>query len=117
MHAYGTRCAVCSLTQGALLDAAHIIADGQPGGDPVTPNGLSLCKIHHAAYDEHILGITPERIVRINSDVLQEVDGPMLRHGLQEFHGAQLRVVPTRRSDQPDPDRLAARFEDFLRAG
>jgi putative restriction endonuclease len=116
MHAYGTRCSVCSLTHGALLDAAHIIPDGRPGGDPVTPNGLALCKIHHAAYDQQILGIGPDRVVRINSAVLQEVDGPMLRHGLQEFHGAPLRVIPSRRADQPDPERLAARFEDFLRA-
>jgi putative restriction endonuclease len=48
MQAYGTRCAVCSLTHGQLLDAAHIVEDGLPKGDPVTPNGLSLCKIHHA---------------------------------------------------------------------
>ena len=26
------------------------------GGQPVIPNGLSLCKIHHAAYDRGILG-------------------------------------------------------------
>jgi len=117
MLAYGSRCAVCSLTRGELLDAAHIIEDGQPGGDPVVPNGLALCKIHHAAYDRDILGISPEVTVHINADVLAEVDGPMLKHGLQEFHGAKLRVLPTRRADMPSRDNLARRFDRFLAAG
>ncbi len=51
LHAYATSCAVCRLRHVELLDAAHIIADGEDGGDPVVPNGMALCKIHHAAYD------------------------------------------------------------------
>jgi predicted restriction endonuclease len=35
----------------ALLDAAHIILDTEPQGEPTVRNGLALCKIHHAAYD------------------------------------------------------------------
>lgn len=116
MHAYQTRCAVCALGHGNLLDAAHIVEDGQPKGDPITSNGMALCKIHHAAYDQDILGIRPDRVVLINGDVLVEVDGPMLRHGLQEFDHQPLRVLPRRATDRPDPERLAARFERFLRA-
>lgn len=116
MFAYGTRCAVCSLAHGDLLDAAHIIEDGQPQGQPVTPNGLALCKIHHAAYDRNILGISPKRVIAINDDILHEVDGPMLKHGIQEFHGAELRVVPRRQADRPDPERLHVRYERFLAA-
>lgn len=116
MHAYQTRCAVCSLAHGDLLDAAHIIEDGQPQGEPVIPNGLALCKIHHAAYDKNILGISPKRIISVNDEILHEVDGPMLKHGIQEFHGAELRVVPQRPSDRPDPERLKVRYERFLAA-
>lgn len=114
--AYTTRCAVCSLAHGDLLDAAHIIEDGRPGGDPVVPNGLALCKIHHAAYDRNILGIDPNHVVYINADVLAETDGPMLRHGIQEFHGSTLRVLPRRAVERPDPERLADRFGRFLEA-
>lgn len=117
MHAYQARCAVCSLAHGGLLDAAHIVADGHPRGEPVTPNGLALCKIHHAAYDQNILGISPDRVVFVNETVLNEVDGPMLKHGIQDFHGERLRKLPARRDDQPDPDRLALRFEEFRKAG
>jgi putative restriction endonuclease len=63
------------------------------------------------------MGIRPDRVVVINDEVLAEVDGPMLKHGLQEFNGASLRVVPSRSADQPDPERLSLRFERFLAAG
>jgi putative restriction endonuclease len=99
-----------------LLDAAHIIEDGSVGGDPVVSNGLALCKIHHAAYDRNIVGISPDLVVRVNEEVLHEVDGPMLKHGLQDFHGQPLRVLPTRKVDQPDRQRLAVRFDRFTAA-
>jgi len=84
MIAYATACAVCALAHRELLDAAHIIPDSAPGGDPVVPNGLALCKIHHAAYDANVLGIRPDCTVEIHQRLLDEIDGPMLRHGLQE---------------------------------
>jgi putative restriction endonuclease len=48
MRAYETRCAVCSLRHGQLLDAAHIVPDSHEHGVASVRNGLALCKIHHA---------------------------------------------------------------------
>lgn len=115
LRAYRTSCAVCSFRHSELLDAAHIQEDGA-GGLPVITNGLTLCKMHHAAYDRRILGITPDYEVRINSEVLLEVDGPMLRHGIQDFHGKPLMVVPESRSQRPDRELLDARFQAFIDA-
>lgn len=116
LFAYQKRCAVCSLNHRPLLDAAHIIADNQPRGLPIVPNGLALCKIHHAAYDRNILGIRPDYRVEIREEILLEVDGPMLRHGLQELHGGRLMALPSRRQDQPDPERLEERYVEFRTA-
>lgn len=116
MLAYATACAVCALAHRELLDAAHIIPDAAPGGDPVVPNGLALCKIHHAAYDANVLGIRPDYTVEIHQRLLDEIDGPMLRHGLQEHHGRTLMRVPSRRVDRPDGDRLERRYADFRAA-
>jgi putative restriction endonuclease len=116
LRAYNTSCAVCSFRHGDLLDAAHIQEDSA-GGRPVVTNGLTLCKMHHAAYDRQILGITPDYEVRINAEVLHEVDGPMLRHGIQEFHGQQLMVLPERRTQRPDRILLDERYQTFLAAG
>jgi putative restriction endonuclease len=115
IRAYAKRCTVCLLKHADLLDAAHIIGDNEDGGDPVVTNGLSLCKIHHAAYDRQLLGISPDYVVEINHELMHEVDGPMLRHGLQEMNGRPLEL-PGRRVDWPDRDRLAARFQEFSAA-
>lgn len=114
--AYDHMCAVCTLRHGRLLDAAHIIGDGKPHGAPVIENGLSLCKIHHAAYDANLLGISPEYQIRINRTLMEEADGPMLRHGLQEMDCRPL-TVPKSRTDLPSKDRLAERFDEFRAAG
>lgn len=116
MLAYGTKCAVCTLAHRELLDAAHIVADSDPLGLPVVTNGMALCKIHHAAYDGNILGIRPDLVVEIHHRLLGEIDGPMLKYGLQGHHGEQLRNVPTQRSERPDPMRLARRYDDFRAA-
>lgn len=112
LAAYQSRCALCRLGHAELLDAAHIIPDGRPNGDPVVPNGLSMCKIHHAAYDRNIIGIRPDLVVEVRRDVLDEIDGPMLRHGLQEMNGRPV-IVPASRNSKPDRLRLEERYEEF----
>jgi putative restriction endonuclease len=115
VSAYDERCAICRLHHPELLDAAHIIPDSDAQGAPVVQNGLSLCKIHHAAYDSNILGVSPDYEVKIRSDILEEHDGPMLRHGLQELNGSKL-VLPSRIINRPDRDRLELRYRKFLDA-
>ena len=117
LAAYQDCCAVCRLRHRELLDAAHILDDKDPQGEPWVSNGLSLCKIHHAAFDKNILGINPDRIISIREDILEEEDGPMLEHGLQDFDGKPLLVVPTSEHLRPNRDFLARRYEAFRRAG
>jgi putative restriction endonuclease len=112
IRAYKTQCAVCRLQHGELLDAAHILPDSEAAGLPLVSNGLSLCKIHHAAYDQNLMGIRPDRVVVINQDLLEETDGPMLKHGLQEMHGTTI-SLPRRQAEQPSVEALEWRFERF----
>lgn len=113
MRAYETRCAVCELRHSILLDAAHIVEDRHERGVASVRNGLSLCKIHHAAYDAGILGVTPSLKVEIRADILDEIDGPLLEHGLKRLHNSPLAVVPRRRAERPDPDLLEIHYEGF----
>jgi putative restriction endonuclease len=115
LRAYESGCAVCRLRHAPLLDAAHILPDRHARGEPVVPNGLAMCKIHHAAYDANILGIRPDRVVEVRDDILTEIDGPMLRHGLQEMHGSTI-FLPRSRRDHPDPTRLEERYAQFRAA-
>jgi putative restriction endonuclease len=116
LRAYGTRCAVCALAHTELLDAAHIIPDSHKDGVASVRNGLSMCKIHHAAYDSNILGIRPDFVVQIRSDLLDEIDGPMLQHGLKERHNQPLMVLPKMRAELPGAEFLTPRYESFRSA-
>lgn len=112
--AYQEQCTVCRLRHTNLLDAAHIVPDSDPEGEPTVTNGLSLCKLHHAAFDAKMFAIRPDYRVEVREEILKERDGPMLLHGLQEIN--QLKIqLPPRRRDRPDPDRLSARYEEFRR--
>lgn len=115
LGAYGHRCTICKLGHTPLLDAAHIIADRDERGKPEVTNGLSLCKIHHTAYDVNILGISPDFRVDIREDILAERDGPMLRHGLQELNHQQL-YLPRARNDHPSREYLEMRYAAFRAA-
>jgi putative restriction endonuclease len=116
IRAYEVQCAMCRLKHAELLDAAHILPDTHERGLPVVTNGLALCKIHHAAFDNDIVGIRPDLVVEVQPSVLLESDGPMLKHGLQEMNGARI-AVPRSRRLQPDRERLGERYERFRRAG
>lgn len=115
LRAYREQCAICRLRHSELLDAAHILEDRDPRGEPLITNGLGLCKIHHSAYDANIVGIDPDARVHVRQDILAEVDGPMLQHGLQEVHGSRL-VLPRSVEHRPNRDFLAERFDRFRAA-
>lgn len=112
--AYNERCAVCNLGHLPLLDAAHIIPDRHEDGIASVVNGMAMCKIHHAAFDSNLLGVRPDLVVQIKADLLHEIDGPMLRYGLQEMHGRPLMSVPRTRSLRPREDLLEKAWERFI---
>jgi putative restriction endonuclease len=114
IEAYKRHCAFCRLRHQELLEAAHILPDGHPRGEPIVPNGLALCALHHGAFDAHILGVTPDYTIEIRGDVLIEKDGPMLLHGLQGFHRKRLQV-PLHASARPRREFLEERYALFKR--
>jgi putative restriction endonuclease len=115
MRAYRHQCAICRLREHELVQAAHIVPDVESEGIAAVVNGMALCAIHHLAFDRNLLGVDPEGIIHIAGRLLREIDGPMLRTGLQGFHGERI-SVPRDIADRPDPARLETRFERFVRA-
>ena len=115
MRAYRHRCAICTLRERELVQSAHIVPDAEAEGIAAVVNGLALCAIHHLAFDRNLLGIDPDGVVHIAGRLLRETDGPMLRTGLQGFHGAHI-ALPRRPDERPDTARLQTRFERFVRA-
>ena len=112
--AYRGTCAICRLKEPRLLDAAHIVGDLEPKGEPVVSNGLSLCSIHHRAFDQDLVAVSAEYEVHVSRRLLEDEDGPMLEL-LKAFHQVPIEL-PRRRLWQPDRRQLATRFERFAQA-
>ena len=99
--AYDGRCAVSRLPEQRLLDAAHIIEDkNEKLGQATVPNGIPLSKIHHAAFDAHLIGIDPDFRIHVAKKLLTQNDGPLLET-LKNLHHQKLHL-PERKKDQPD---------------
>ena len=105
---------MCNLKHRQLLEATHIIPDSEERGLPIVKNGLSLCKIHHAAFDHNILGIDADYIIHVKREILEESDGPMLQHGIKELNKQKI-ILPSNRKDHPEKEYLDHKFHEFLR--
>ncbi len=114
LEAYRRQCAFCRFRHEEMLDAAHIVPDADPDGEPVIRNGLSLCSLHHAAFDRHFLGLRPDHTIEVRADLLSEEDGPTLA-GIQSLHGKPI-LLPVAAAERPDPDLLKLRYNSFLSA-
>ena len=89
-------------------------ADAEPEGAPLVSNGLSLCSIHHRAFDQNLVGISEDYRVHISERLLEDEDGPMLEV-LKVAEGTEI-AVPRPKHWRPDPELLAKRFASFQAA-
>lgn len=90
-QAYGHRCAFCGGKYGAVagirsgLEAAHIVAWSKYDADEL-PNGMSLCKTHHWAFDAGLM--------------------------MPQYDGGTFRLRFTRLSEQFEPDSMSLLGKD-----
>lgn len=109
LGAYGRRCAVCALGESPVLDGAHLVPDREELGEPRVSNGLSLCSLHHRAFDRDLIGVTPDLTVHVFYNRLERPDDEPGRV-LTDHHSRELRV-PDEDEARPDPSLLELRWE------
>jgi putative restriction endonuclease len=87
------------------------VGDQEAAGEPTVSNGLSLCSMHHGAFDEVLVGVSPDSEVRVHPRLLDDANGPMLEL-LKDAHATRI-VLPRASRQRPDRELLAVRFERF----
>lgn len=112
LAAYRHQCAFCRLRHVELLDAAHIVPDAAPEGEPVVRNGLALCALHHTAFDRFFIGLRLDYTIEVRDDIRKGRDGPTLVHAIQALHDNRI-VLPRSESHKPDPKLVAMRYKMF----
>jgi putative restriction endonuclease len=78
--------------ESRLLDAADIVADShEMMAHAMVTNGIPLSKIHHAAFDAHLIGNDPDYRLHVSPQLLDQNDGPMLE-GLKKLQGVSVHL-------------------------
>lgn len=112
LDAYRHRCAITGLQAPKLLEAAHIIPDGEVGDIQFLSNGVALSRIHHRAYDSNLLGIAPDCTIHIGKELQAVSDNEFCQSAFLKYEGAKL-SVPRNVDAHPNSEFLAKRFEQF----
>ena len=114
LSSYNQKCCITGINNSALLQASHIVdwsIDEQNRTNP--ENGLCLNALFHKAYDENLLGITPDYDIIISEEFLgnklREVESSTKDY-IWGFNNKKL-IMPSRFC--PDKELLAQHFEKF----
>jgi putative restriction endonuclease len=108
LSAYRHRCAMCGV-QLKLLDGAHIVPVAEPGSSDDTSNGVSLCAIHHRAYDRSLITFDPDYVIRVSERKLAELQAINMIEGLPSFRDnlREMIQVPVEQASRPNPEFVA----------
>ncbi|MCD8387033.1 MAG: HNH endonuclease [Bacteroidales bacterium] len=96
------------------MEACHIIGwaeDRELRTDPC--NGLCMNVFFHRAYDNHLMGITPDGIIHISPTLIDNVSEENFKSYLVKLENRKIHMPS---HFYPNPDYLAARYEQFGKA-
>jgi len=102
LTAYSHACAMCGM-QLKLLDAAHILPAAHPDSTDETKNGISLCTLHHRAFDHGLVTFDASYRIHRNEGMEREFVRSGLDGGLDGFRANLFPMieVPPDRADRP----------------
>jgi putative restriction endonuclease len=107
LRAYSHRCCVCGI-QLDLLDAAHIVPVEHERGTDEIKNGLSLCALHHRAFDHALITVAPSYSIKCSEKEFKRLRAIGWHGGETEFKAA-LRdeiLLPPKKEIYPLPEYL-----------
>lgn len=114
LSSYNQKCCITGINNPSLLQASHIVDWSIDEANRTNPqNGLCLNALFHKAYDDNLLGITPDYEIVIAKDFFfgkpQDVDEATMSF-IMGFDHKQM-IMPKR--FLPDRDLLAQHYERF----
>ena len=105
LTAYKQKCAMCGI-QLRLIEAAHIVPVSYDTSTDETQNGMSLCSLHHKAYDNGLITIKPDYTIIENDKIISDFKQHDLIGGLETFRENLRNIIhlPPDERDRPDKD-------------
>lgn len=82
--AYNHKCAMCGIAL-EVIEAAHIIPHSHELGTDEVDNGISLCALHHTAYDRSLIYFDESLNIKINENKIEYLEKVGLDSGIRKF--------------------------------
>lgn len=83
-NAYNNKCAMCGIGL-ELIEAAHIVPHSHELGTDEIDNGISLCALHHTAYDRSLIYFDEQLDILINESKMEYLEKVGLDSGIRKF--------------------------------
>jgi len=101
--AYSNKCAMCGISL-KLIEAAHIIPHSHELGTDDIDNGISLCALHHTAYDKSLIYFNEDLDIIINENKIAFLEKVGLDSGFRKFEGLAFDKIqiPTNHTLRPN---------------
>ena len=116
LSSYNQRCCITGINNPALLQASHIVDWNISEENRTNPeNGLCLNPLFHKAYDNNLLGITPDYEIIISEEFLGSKLGDVGKTTKDYIWGFNKRKLFLPRRFYPDKELLAQHYETFRR--
>ncbi len=106
-EAYQHKCAMCGMSL-ELIEAAHIIPHSHEKGTDDIDNGISLCALHHTAYDRSLVYFDEKFNILINESKIEYLEKIGLDSGIRKFEKLAFDKVqiPKNHTLQPNIDNI-----------
>ncbi|MDD6613949.1 MAG: HNH endonuclease [Bacteroidales bacterium] len=113
MSAYNHRCCISGITLPSLLEACHIVAWSDDKLNRTNPkNGLCMNSFFHKAYDEHLLGISPDMKIVISEKLQAASCEQSFASYISNLNGKKI-LLPDK--FLPQRELLAFRYDNFTK--
>lgn len=114
LSSYNNCCCITGINNKSLLEASHIVGWTKDEANRTNPqNGLCLNILFHKAYDENLIGISPDYEIFVSDEFfgikLENVDSSTKEY-IKSINHRKL-IMPKR--FLPDRDLLAVHFDNY----
>lgn len=114
LASYNQSCCITGLKNPLLLQASHIVGWKQDEANRTNPeNGLCLNSLFHKAYDENLIGISPDYEILISEKFFGEKPGGIPEETREYILGFNHKKIVLPRRFLPNRDLLAQHYEHF----
>ena len=114
LSSYNQSCCITGLKNPLLLQASHIVGWSVDGANRTNPeNGLCLNSLFHKAYDENLIGITPDYEILISEKFFGEQISRVPENTREYIMGFNHKKIILPRRFLPNRDLLAQHYDFF----